>query len=208
LTNFFYTTLLIPYESNWNNGSSFSTIPIPFLSKIPIIGPTLFNQTIIFGNIQTKEKPLTRNFINVPLKSNFLSKTNSYINFFYKKHLMYDYEIIEIHNRPEYLRYLIKKKINSKLLIIFHNNPLDIKGSRTKKERLLLLKHSHKILFVSKWVMNKFFQGLGIASKSNCEIAYPSINPVKNLNKNKKNKSSLLVNLIHRKVTICLVRLL
>jgi simple sugar transport system permease protein len=47
LTNFFYTTLLIPYESNWNNGSSFSTIPIPLLSKIPIIGPTIFNQTII-----------------------------------------------------------------------------------------------------------------------------------------------------------------
>jgi len=47
LTNFFYSTLLIPYESEWNTGSSFSTIPIPLLSKIPIIGPTLFNQTII-----------------------------------------------------------------------------------------------------------------------------------------------------------------
>jgi len=47
LTNFFYTTLLIPYESTWNIGGSFSTIPIPLLSKIPIIGPTLFNQTII-----------------------------------------------------------------------------------------------------------------------------------------------------------------
>ena len=47
LTNFFYTTLLIPYEDKWNMGGSFSPIPIPLLSKLPIIGPTLFNQTII-----------------------------------------------------------------------------------------------------------------------------------------------------------------
>jgi simple sugar transport system permease protein len=47
LTNFFYTTLLIPYEDKWNMGGSFSPIQIPLLSKLPIIGPTLFNQTII-----------------------------------------------------------------------------------------------------------------------------------------------------------------
>ena len=47
LTNFFYTQLLIPYESTWNASSSFSAIAIPGLSKLPIIGPTLFNQTII-----------------------------------------------------------------------------------------------------------------------------------------------------------------
>jgi simple sugar transport system permease protein len=47
LTNFFYTVLLVPYESTWNAAGSFSAIPIPLLSKIPIIGPILFNQTII-----------------------------------------------------------------------------------------------------------------------------------------------------------------
>ena len=47
LTGFFYTKLLIPYEDTWNAGGSFSTIQIPILSKIPIIGPVLFNQTII-----------------------------------------------------------------------------------------------------------------------------------------------------------------
>jgi simple sugar transport system permease protein len=47
LTNFFYTVLLVPYESTWNAAGSFSAIPIPILSKIPIIGPILFNQTII-----------------------------------------------------------------------------------------------------------------------------------------------------------------
>ncbi|CAB4332322.1 MAG: hypothetical protein GM48_2555 [actinobacterium acIB-AMD-7] len=47
LTNFFYTVLLVPYESTWNAAGSFSAIPIPVLSKIPIIGPILFNQTIV-----------------------------------------------------------------------------------------------------------------------------------------------------------------
>jgi ABC-type uncharacterized transport system permease subunit len=47
LTNFFYTVLLVPYESTWNAAGSFSAIPIPVLSKIPIIGPILFNQTVI-----------------------------------------------------------------------------------------------------------------------------------------------------------------
>jgi ABC-type uncharacterized transport system permease subunit len=46
-TGFIYTELLIPYEEKWNTGPSFSTIEIPLLSKIPIIGPVLFNQTII-----------------------------------------------------------------------------------------------------------------------------------------------------------------
>lgn len=46
-TGFIYTELLIPYEDKWNSGPSFSSIEIPLLSKIPIIGPVLFNQTII-----------------------------------------------------------------------------------------------------------------------------------------------------------------
>jgi simple sugar transport system permease protein len=41
-TGFIYTELLIPYEERWNSGPSFSTIEIPVLSKIPIIGPLLF----------------------------------------------------------------------------------------------------------------------------------------------------------------------
>jgi simple sugar transport system permease protein len=46
-TGFIYTELLIPYEERWNAGPSFAAIEIPLLSKIPIIGPVLFNQTII-----------------------------------------------------------------------------------------------------------------------------------------------------------------
>ena len=47
LTNFLYKKLLIPYHSTWNSGGTFAPIEIPFLSKIPVIGPIFFSQSII-----------------------------------------------------------------------------------------------------------------------------------------------------------------
>ena len=47
LTNFLYKKLLIPYQSTWNSAIAFSPIEIPFLSKIPVIGPIFFSQSII-----------------------------------------------------------------------------------------------------------------------------------------------------------------
>jgi simple sugar transport system permease protein len=47
LTNFFYKKLLIPYQSEWNSAVAFVPIEIPVLSKIPVIGPIFFAQSII-----------------------------------------------------------------------------------------------------------------------------------------------------------------
>jgi simple sugar transport system permease protein len=47
LTNFLYKKLLIPYQSTWNAGGTFAPIEIPILSKIPVIGPIFFSQSII-----------------------------------------------------------------------------------------------------------------------------------------------------------------
>lgn len=47
LTNFLYKKLLIPYQSTWNAGGTFAPIEIPVLSKIPVIGPIFFSQSII-----------------------------------------------------------------------------------------------------------------------------------------------------------------
>ena len=47
LTSFLYKRLLIPYQSTWNDPPTISPISIPILGKIPIIGPILFQQTII-----------------------------------------------------------------------------------------------------------------------------------------------------------------
>ena len=175
--------IILPYKENYTAhfAGAASIWVKDYMSK-----SNLFNQTKIYGYIKTKGKPLTKNFINLPLNKSFLSKTKDYMYSFYKNFSTYNFEIIEIHNRPQYLKFLIKKKVNSNFLLIFHNNPLDIKGSKTIKERLFLLENCHKILFVSKWVKNKFFTGLGITTNSNCEIVFPSINLVKNFNKKKK----------------------
>lgn len=47
LTNFLYKKLLIPYQDQWNSATAFTPIEIPLLSKIPVIGPIFFNQSII-----------------------------------------------------------------------------------------------------------------------------------------------------------------
>ena len=47
LTDFLYKKLLIPYQSTWNTPPTFESLPIPFLSKIPVIGPILFTQSIV-----------------------------------------------------------------------------------------------------------------------------------------------------------------
>lgn len=47
ITDFLYKMLLIPYQETWNSGPTLSPIKIPFLWKIPVVGPILFDQTII-----------------------------------------------------------------------------------------------------------------------------------------------------------------
>ena len=47
LTDFLYKKLLVPYQSTWNTSPTFGKIQLPILSKIPILGPIFFSQTII-----------------------------------------------------------------------------------------------------------------------------------------------------------------
>jgi simple sugar transport system permease protein len=47
LTDFLYKKLLIPYQNTWNSPPTFEVIPIPFLSKIPVVGPLLFTHSIV-----------------------------------------------------------------------------------------------------------------------------------------------------------------
>jgi ABC-type uncharacterized transport system permease subunit len=47
VTGFLYGQLLVPYQDSWNSPGTFSPIKIPLLGDIPVIGPVLFNQSII-----------------------------------------------------------------------------------------------------------------------------------------------------------------
>lgn len=47
LTNFLYGRVLAPYATTFNTPGTFEPIPIPLLHRIPLLGPVLFEQSII-----------------------------------------------------------------------------------------------------------------------------------------------------------------
>jgi simple sugar transport system permease protein len=47
LTNYLYDRVMAPYSNTLNTGNFFSTVKIPLLGDIPIIGPIFFDSTIV-----------------------------------------------------------------------------------------------------------------------------------------------------------------
>ena len=102
------------------------------------------------------KKPFLKRYINIRLNKNILQSTSkSYVKEFLKKEKLIDSDIIEIHNRPNYVQYL--KNTNKKIILYFHNDPLSMTGSITVKDRIYLLNNIDKILFNSKWSQKRFF---------------------------------------------------
>jgi len=145
------------------------------------------NTNFIFGNTKGNDY-LTKNYINISinnLKSKFSSSTNEYCKNFIKKTKNDNFDIIEIHNRPLVFNYL-KKEIDSKYILYFHNDPLSMNGSKSISERLKLLDELDKIIFVSKWVQNRFFEKLDNKLINKTEVVYPSIHKEKKIFKKEK----------------------
>ena len=134
-------------------------------------------RNFIFGNTKSKNF-LTKNYVNINLQSinsKFRSTTNEYSEKLIKVINDKNFDIIEIHNRPLILSNLINK-INSRFIFYFHNDPLSMKGSKNISERLFILKHTDKIIFVSEWVRKRFFLDLDKKLASKTEVIYPSVN--------------------------------
>ena len=142
----------------------------------------------IFGHTKDKDY-LSKNYININisnLKSKFSSSTKEYCKNIIKKSKKMNFDIIEIHNRPKVFEYL-SPKLKSKYILYFHNDPLSMNGSISKNERVYLLKNLDKIIFVSKWVRNRFFENIDKKLIHKTEVVYPSIDKIKKFpNKEKK----------------------
>ena len=154
----------------------------------------------VFGNTDKLHGLIDKkNYINISFnKYTFKSNNTSYVDEFIKLNNKYNFDLIEIHNRPSYVHHLINKNINSKLVLIFHNNPLALGGSKSNKERNDLIEKCEKLIFVSFWVKEKFFDGLLRKNHTKCEVIYPSIDPIKKL-PYKKNIISFVGKLNHSK---------
>jgi len=130
----------------------------------------------IYGNTNSKNY-LTKNYINIDLKSlkvKLQSTTKEYSNKLIKEINKNKFDLIEVHNRPLILHNLAKQ-IQNRFIFYFHNDPLSMKGSKTIKERLFLLKNVEKLVFVSQWVKNRFFKDLDLKLSAKTEIVYPSV---------------------------------
>jgi len=148
--------------------------------------------TFVFGNTSNK-KFLTKNYINIninTINSRLSSTTKEYSNKIIKKIENRNFDIIELHNRPIMVKEFYKK-ISSKIILYFHNDPTSMKGAKTVNDRIFLLNSVDKIIFITKWVKKKFFEGLPNLSDNKTQIIYHSIDPFKK--KIKKSKQIVFV---------------
>ena len=115
---------------------------------------------VVFGNINFKNKFKIK-YENVDLFKNPLSsQTKTYVSKFINLQKKYNFSIIEIHNRPSYIKYLVKGISKKILSLYFHNDPLSMDGSKTIEERKYLLKNCYKIIFNSNWSKKRFLEGM------------------------------------------------
>ena len=97
-------------------------------------------------------------------------------------------QIIEIHNRPHYLKYLINEGVNSKFVLYFHNDPLTMTGSKSLSERKYLVDICDKIIFNSDWSKKRFLEKIpsGSVSSEKLIVIFQSASKNKINFKNKK----------------------
>ena len=168
--------ILLPYKENFTEKSAGAA---SIWVKDYLNRSKLKKKSIVYGSLENNSKPLLKNFRNLNIGNKFIKKNISYTNELYKEYKKYNFKIIEIHNRPESLLYLINKKVKAKLIFVYHNNPQDLRSSSTIKERTFIAENTDQIYFVSKWVKDKFFEDLPYEHRNNCDILYPAINPIK-----------------------------
>jgi glycosyltransferase involved in cell wall biosynthesis len=131
------------------------------------------SKQIIFGN-SSSVTPLSKNFINLK-KKNLINNSFFYIKNFINK-LPESIKAIIIHNRPHFFFILKKKFPAMKFVIIFHNDPNTLRGSRSVSEKINILTHCDKIIFVSSYVKERFYYNINDYLPSKGQIIHPSTN--------------------------------
>ena len=176
---------ILPYKENYtSDGAGAVSLWIKDFMRDSKYKKNVF----VFGST-TNKNYLTKNYINInfpSINSKFYSTTKEYSKRIIIKLKKSHYDIIELHNRPVMVSDFVKK-INSKIILYFHNDPRTMKGAKTVSDRIILLNSVDKIIFISNWVKRKFFEGLPNLSENKTQVIYHSIDPViKNTKKNKQ----------------------
>ena len=176
-------SILLPYKENFS--SQYAGAVSLFVNDTTNYSK-FKNEITIFGNTLYKKK-LQKKYVNINLKNKLLeSKSKNFVNEFIEYQKLKPSKIIEIHNRPNYVK-LVKNNLSSKVILYFHNDPLKMNGSSSVSDRLYLLKNVDCLIFNSKWSKKRFFININIPeSKINYHVVYQSTSKTKINFKNKK----------------------
>ena len=178
-------SILLPYKENFTKNAA-GAVSI-FVNQITKVSKYRKNITI-FGNTMFSDY-LDKSYKNINFdRKIFRSSSIIYVDNFLKNKNVLDSNIIEVHNRPNYI-ISIKKKFKKKIFLYFHNDPLSMDGSTTINDRLFLLKEVDKLIFNSEWSKNRFFVDLNNRDIDirKIHVCYQSSNKVK-IDFNKKEK--------------------
>jgi len=178
-------SILLPYKENFS--SEYAGAVSIFINDT-VLKSRYKKTTYVYGNTDFK-KDLLRNYINLSLnkKSLMESSSNLYVDNFITKKNVINSNIIEIHNRPNYIKKILKLKKPKKILY-FHNNPLEMNGSKSIQQRLFLIENLDQITFNSEWTKKQFMLNLPkIYTKiDKLSVVYQStVKPKIDLKKNK-----------------------
>ena len=150
-------SILLPYKENFS--PEYPGAVSLFIYETTQI--SRYKKNINIYGITNFKKKFKLNYTNINLRKNFLgSQSKQYINKFIDIEKAKPSNLIEIHNRPNYLP-LLEKKLNKRnYSIFFHNDPLSMEGSKTIEEREYLIKNCYRIIFNSNWSKKRFLEGL------------------------------------------------
>ena len=114
-----------------------------------------------FWKYKSFKNTFNLNYKNILPSTNILQSQNKqYVNEFIKIEKNRKSNLIELHNRPIYLNYLVNSLNNRTYILYFHNDPLSMSGSKTISERIFLMKNCFKIIFNSSWSKKRFLEGM------------------------------------------------
>ena len=132
-------SILLPYKENFSPlYPGAVSLFINSMNKLSIFK----NKITVYGSTNLKEK-FSSNYVNIELRKSFLkSQTRDYVKKFVELHKNQNIDIIEIHNRPNYIEFL--DTLNSKKVLYFHNDPISMIGSKSPIERKELIRNCAK----------------------------------------------------------------
>ncbi|WP_440676332.1 glycosyltransferase [Candidatus Pelagibacter sp. HIMB1593] len=178
-------SILLPYKENFSPEYAGA---VSIFIKDTVEKSKYKKNITVFGNTSNKQI-YNINYKNLNFKKTILkSSSKSYIQEFLKIEKREKSNIIEFHNRPTYLKYLLNLNYAKKVLY-FHNDPLDMNGSRKNEERIYLIDNLDKIIFNSEWSKSRFIKNLSPIYKNSPKlITIKQSIDKKKINLNKKEK--------------------